>query len=70
LSVHNGARPWLRHHEKGAKEHEMPAHQLLSSYCRVHQKNKSTPDDLKHRHIIVNTFQFEKETALTAGDKI
>ena len=32
----------------------MPAHQLLSSYCRVHQKNKSTPDDLKHRHIIVN----------------
>jgi site-specific recombinase XerD len=26
---HNGARRWLRLHEKGGKEHEMPVHHLL-----------------------------------------
>jgi integrase/recombinase XerD len=26
---HNGARRWLRFHEKGGKEHEMPVHHLL-----------------------------------------
>lgn len=31
---HNGARRWLRLHEKGGKEHEMPVHHLLEGLRR------------------------------------
>ena len=42
-----GKRSWLRLHEKGGKQHEMPAHHTLEEYLDAYIKAAGIADDRK-----------------------
>ena len=42
-----GKRSWLRLHEKGGKEHEMPAHHTLEAYLDAYLKAAGIAADRK-----------------------
>jgi site-specific recombinase XerD len=42
-----GKRSWLRLHEKGGKQHEMPAHHTLEEYIDAYLQAAGIPDDEK-----------------------
>ena len=42
-----GKRSWLRLHEKGGKQHEMPAHHTLEGYLDAYIQAAGIADDAK-----------------------
>ena len=50
---HNGARRWLRLHEKGGKEHEMPVHHLLDE--TLNKYIIGTPEEIAHAIIFISS---------------